>query len=536
MHDTIRYALAQLNPTVGAIDANTKKTTRIAQQASKQGADIVIFPELVISGYPPEDLLLRNDFLDAIDQAIEHLKTALPHDMHCVIGAPIRTDHGLSNCAIVFYQGEVIARYAKRHLPNYGVFDEKRYFTAGSKACTFHVKQHCIGLCICEDVWQAELVSELKTLGAQSIISINASPFEQNKAAQRKQMLEPLLKQQQLEHIYVNCVGGQDELVFDGGSFAHSADGTITQQAPYFKESLLLFPAKQTVEATPLNHLTAIRQALVLGIKDYVHKNGFKRALLGLSGGIDSALTLCLAVEALGKDNVTAVMMPSRYTSAISEEDAQQLLRRLGVPHHTLCIEAMFKATQNTLASTFAGKRHDHTEENMQARCRGLLLMALSNKTDALVLTTGNRSEMAVGYATLYGDMAGGYAVLKDVYKTTVWDLARHINQQAQTPIIPQRIIDRPPTAELADNQKDEDSLPPYPVLDEILKAYLDEEQSIKQMVQGGLDATLVRKVIHMIQGNEYKRYQSPPGPRICHKAFGKDRRFPLINQFQHNP
>jgi NAD+ synthase (glutamine-hydrolysing) len=458
-------------------------------------------------------------------------------DAYVVIGYPRRQEGVLYNVAGVLHRGEIIAEYRKQELPNYQVFDEKRYFTAGEEACVVDIAGVRVALSICEDIWEEEPTLQAAEAGAQLLININSSPYHRGKRAERWELVSARARRSGLAIVYVNQVGGQDELVFDGGSFTVTAQGEIAAAAPNFEEGQyrvdMVFgdgPAliSGLPVAPPLDELAATWQALVLGVRDYVNKNFFKGVVLGLSGGIDSALTLAVAVEALGADRVEAVMMPFRYTAQMSVEDAAEQSRLLGVQHKVISIEPVYEAFMASLAQEFAGTRVDTTEENLQARCRGVLLMSISNKKGLLVLTTGNKSEMAVGYSTLYGDMAGGFDVLKDVPKTLVFELCRYRNSLG--PCIPQRVIDRPPSAELAPDQKDEDSLPPYDVLDRILELYVEQDYSADDIVATGMDREQVQRVLRLVDVNEYKRRQAPIGVRITRRGFGRDRRYPITS------
>jgi NAD+ synthase (glutamine-hydrolysing) len=535
--DSLRIALAQIDFLVGDIPGNINKVLQSATRARDElTADIVIFPELCLMGYPPEDLLLRQSVTRRIDKALARL-VEVP-GIHIVLGYPAVREGCLRNLAGVFSAGKCVAEYAKQELPNYQVFDEKRYFTAGSNACVFSLKGRRIGLTICEDIWHSAPVLAAKTAGAELLLNINASPFQQGKQKERMAVVAARVRETSLPVVYLNVVGAQDELIFDGGSFAMMATGEIVAELPRFSQALNVveFSAQDFIPAAlarsaPLSAEAEVYQALVLGVRDYVQKNGFKGVVLGLSGGIDSALTLVIAVDALGAEKVQAVMMPYRYTATMSLEDAEAEAHTLGVKYSVLSIESMVTAFTHVLASEFAGLTPDKTEENLQARSRGVMLMAISNKKGLLVLTTGNKSEMAVGYATLYGDMAGGFDVLKDVPKTLVFRLSEYRNSLTpECPPIPQRVIDRPPSAELAPDQKDEDSLPPYPVLDEILRRYVEEDESAEVIIAAGFDQKTVLRVVGMVDGNEYKRRQAAIGPRITGRGFGKDRRYPIVN------
>ncbi|HEY9036559.1 MAG TPA: NAD+ synthase [Pseudomonadales bacterium] len=532
----LMIGMAQINPLVGDIPGNTARVLAEASRAQAQGMDVLVFPELTLTGYPPEDLLLRSSLDIRMDAAIQQLCEKLPAELWVVCGYPRRGPEGLANVAGVFHGGRRVVEYRKQHLPNYQVFDEKRYFITGHEPCVLEIKGVRVALSICEDIWEPSPMQQARAAGAALMLNINASPFHVGKPAEREALLRQRATEGAMPVVYVNQVGGQDELVFDGGSFAVSREGRVCARAPAYAESLLavsfdggdLQPA--TVAAIADTD-ASLYQALVLGVCDYVNKNGFPSVLLGLSGGIDSALTLAIAVDALGADRVSAVMMPFRYTSSMSLEDAEAEARTLGVHYRVLSIEPMFESFAESLADEFAGLPMDVTEQNIQARCRGVLLMALSNKTGALVLTTGNKSEMAVGYATLYGDMAGGLDVLKDVSKTRVYALSRYRNTQAM--VIPQRVIDRPPSAELAPDQKDSDSLPDYEVLDAILERYIEHDMSASAMIAEGFDETDVAHVIRLVDRNEYKRRQAAIGIRVTRRGFGRDRRYPVTSGWQ---
>jgi NAD+ synthase (glutamine-hydrolysing) len=536
---TLRIVLAQINLLVGDIDGNASRIIAAARAARReQRADVVLFPELALCGYPPEDLLLRRSLSLRIDAALARLLAFSREEpgLLLVVGVPRGEPGFLRNAALVLGDGVVHAEYAKQRLPNYRVFDEVRYFAPGAAAIVFTAGGQRLALVVCEDVWFPEPVAQARAAGAEAILVLNASPFHVGKQAEREQVVRQRVVESGLPVAYVNLVGGQDELVFDGASFAVNRSGEIVARAPHAVEAMLAvdFHAGDFLPgelATLPSVDQSLYDALVLGVRDYVDKNGFRGALLGLSGGIDSALTLAIAVDALGADRVEAVMMPFRYTAAMSIEDARAEAEMLGVKFQVIGIEPMFDAFMAALASSFAGTARDTTEENLQARCRGVLLMALSNKQRYIVLTTGNKSEMAVGYATLYGDMAGGFDVLKDVLKTAVFRLSEYRN--ALTPgaaPIPQRVIDRPPSAELAPDQKDSDSLPPYPELDEILRLYVEEDESAEQVIARGFAAETVYRVVRLVDLNEYKRRQAATGPRVTRRGFGKDRRYPITN------
>ena len=533
---TLRVVMAQLDFLVGDIPGNTRKVIDAAHRAEKElAADIVVFPELCLTGYPPEDLLLRPSMDLRISEALETLQSE-PLGPAIVVGAPVRQDRLLYNAALVIDQGRITGRYFKRFPPNYQVFDEKRYFAEGREVLVQDIRGAPVGLTVCEDIWTDGPVEEAAAQGAKLILNINASPYDIGKQVRRKALLERKSGENRVAIAYVNLVGGQDELVFDGGSMAFDHSGVLCAEAPQFSEGL--FPVDLVCEhhcqpvALPAIPEPSVEEnvyrALVLGVRDYVNKNGFKSVVLGLSGGIDSAVTLAVAVDALGADRVRAVMMPFRYTSDMSIEDAELEARALGVQYDVFSIEPMYDAFMETLAAPFEGTTPDTTEENLQARLRAVLLMSLSNKFGALVLTTGNKSEMAVGYSTLYGDMAGGFDVLKDVPKTLVFKLAWYRNRVA--PVIPERVITRPPSAELAPDQKDEDSLPGYDVLDQILNLYVERDWSADAIVAQGFNREDVDRVVRLVDINEYKRRQAPIGVRITERGFGKDRRYPITN------
>lgn len=535
---TVTFALAQSHFLVGDINANVEQMRTLALQAREQGADVIIFPELALLGYPPQDLLLRPSLSGRIKSALSTLSEI--NDIVMIVGYPHVDHHGTFNSAAILHNGHQKGFYHKQYLPNYGVFDERRYFDKGRNQVLFDYKGMTIGLLICEDLWEKNLIAELKQQGADLIISLNASPFELEKQDARKTMLAKRSRDHKLPIIYVNAVGGQDDLVFDGGSMAIQADGSVAHEASRFMNQLMLvnldvntfkFNAQAKAPLT-LSRESEMYQALVVGLRDYVNYSGFTGVIVGLSGGIDSALTLCIAVDALGADKVYAVMMPYEYTSKISLEDAQAQARRLNVSYTVCPIFDAVEGIRHTLAPLFNKSPADTTEENIQARARGVILMALSNKFGHLVITTGNKSELAVGYSTLYGDMAGGFDVLKDVYKSQVYDLANYRNRLEDTPVIPERVITRPPSAELRPDQTDQDSLPNYDILDGILTLYVDEDLGYKDIVDKGFDAEMVAKVITMVDNSEYKRRQAPIGTKISKKAFGRERRYPLVNKW----
>lgn len=535
MSRSLSIALAQLNLLVGDIEGNTERMLQTVQQQQKAGADLVMFTELALSGYPPEDLLYRNDFYQRCDEQLLRLQQAST-DVAILVGHPWREGDKLYNALSLFSEGQLLARYFKQQLPNYGVFDEKRYFQAGNDTCVVELKGYRLGLLICEDLWFPEPVDAARAAGAEMILSINASPYNREKPYIRKTLMAGHCQRTHLPLVYLNQIGGQDELIFDGCSKVFDAAGNMTHRLAAFAEQVTLLEFNEldvvpmTAPAAELPPLAQVYEALVLAVRDYVTKNGFKGAVLGLSGGIDSALTLAIAVDALGKDKVQALMMPFRYTADISIADAREEAEILGIEFDIVSIEPMFDAFMGQLTPMFAGTERDTTEENLQARCRGVVLMALSNKRRSIVLTTGNKSEMAVGYATLYGDMAGGFDVLKDVPKTLVFKLSEYRNTVSI--VIPQRVIDRPPSAELAPDQLDQDSLPPYDILDAILEGYVERDKSVADLVAEGFDEAIVRKVIRLVDINEYKRRQAAVGPRITARNFGKDRRYPITSGF----
>lgn len=531
----VTIALAQVNPLVGDIDANTQLVLELAHQAVREHkADLILFPELVLTGYPPEDLLLRPSLSLRIERALKALCNAsLP--IKLLVGFPRVKDGKVFNAAGLIAGGQLVAEYHKQCLPNYQVFDEKRYFEPGSHACVVDLWGLPVAITVCEDIWQPEPMAQARDAGARLMLNINASPYHRGKTQERRVLLKQRASEGSMPIVYVNQVGGQDELVFDGHSMVVDATGNPLMQAPAFEVGLFtteldldsgrLLPS---AKAEDLCSLESVYRALVLGVRDYVTKNRFNGVVLGLSGGIDSALTLAVAVDALGADRVAAVMMPFRYTSQLSQDDASEQARRMGVKYQVVSIEPLYEAFMASLAPAFAGAPVDTTEENLQARCRGVILMAMSNKQGSLVLTTGNKSEMAVGYSTLYGDMAGGFDVLKDVPKTLVFELARHRNRD--TEVIPDSVITRPPSAELRPDQKDEDSLPPYPVLDDILERYVERDESASDIIAAGHDEVDVRRVLRLVDVNEYKRRQAPIGPRLTKRGFGRDRRYPITN------
>ncbi len=534
---TLKIVMAQVNPLVGDIEGNTELIIDSVRQAeSEHGADIVIFPELTLTGYPPEDLLLRESLELRISRGLRAVCSA-SLQAAVVLGYPRVVAGRVFNMAGVIENGEITAEYAKQHLPNYKVFDELRYFVPGDSPCLVRLKGIKAAITICEDIWQLEPMLQARQAGAQLMLNLNASPYHVGKVQQRRELLHDRAREGHMPIVYVNQVGAQDELIFDGASMVVDAEGDVKVLAPSYEEMLqpvtLSFNGGVcTVKNTDITpeppRLASIYQALVVCVRDYVNKNGFKGVVLGLSGGIDSALTLAIAVDALGKDRVEAVMMPFRYTSDLSKNDAADEATRLGVRYQSISIEPMFDAFMQALESEFVGMERDTTEENLQARCRGVLLMAISNKKGYLVLTTGNKSEMAVGYSTLYGDMAGGFDVLKDVPKMLVFELSRYRNTLGE--VIPVSVIERPPSAELAPDQKDEDSLPPYEDLDRILELYVERDYSATAIIAEGFKPDVVHRVLRLVDVNEYKRRQAPVGPRITERGFGRDRRYPITN------
>jgi len=540
MPDRIKIAIAQLNVTVGDVAGNTAMILSAIETArDTHGADLVVFPELAICGYPPEDLLFQAGLQAQVHEALASISAAA-RGIAALVGYPEYVDRERFNAAAVFADGERQANYRKQNLPNYSVFDEERYFSAGSEAVVATIKGVRVGLTICEDIWEPGPCARSAAAGAQLIVSINGSPFDYAKQVTRESIVQARCREVGLPILYANLVGGQDELVFDGGSAVFAADGRIAMRAPAFEEGIYCSEfsasgAQLQPESGPvvelLDEVEGIYTALVVGVRDYVRKNGFTGVVLGLSGGVDSALTLAIAVDALGAEAVQAIMMPYRYTADISIEDAELQARRLGVDYQVLPIEAMVAATQETLAGLFAGLDVDTTEENIQSRCRGVLLMAISNKTGRMVLATGNKSEMAVGYATLYGDMNGGFAPIKDCDKTLIYRLARYRNTREE--VIPARVIEREPSAELAPGQKDSDSLPPYDVLDPILDALMVHDLSAPEIIARGFDRDVVLRILAMVRRNEYKRRQAAPGVRITSRAFGRDWRYPITSGFR---
>jgi len=533
-----RVASAQLNQIIGDFDGNCSRIADAAQQAHLAGAQILVTPELSLTGYPPEDLLLRGSFYDRTGDAMAALvRRSLDWPgLHLVVGHPVSRDGRRYNAASVIHAGQVIGEYHKRELPNYGVFDERRYFESGSQALVFKVGEITFGVVICEDFWFSAAPAAARAAGAQVLLAPNASPYHLDKQHQRMDIVRETVCAQGMSIVLSSLVGGQDELVFDGMSFALNADGALAAQARAFEPDLLMVEVDDqgrlsgAIEPQPAFE-AQVYSALVLGVRDYLGKNGFPGAIIGLSGGVDSALTLAIAVDALGADKVRAVMMPSPYTADISWIDARDMAARVGCRYDEIPIERCFEAFLGTLESEFAGREPDTTEENLQARLRGMTLMAISNKFNRMVLSTGNKSELAVGYCTIYGDMAGGLALISDVPKTMVYQLARHINRQGE--IIPHATIEKAPSAELRADQKDQDTLPPYDVLDEILRLYVEEQLTTAEVAARGFDEATVRWVAGKVETNEYKRQQAAPGIKVTSKAFGIGRRVPIAQKFR---
>ena len=531
----IKIAIAQINLWVGDIVGNQACIMQNIGRAKQEKSDIIIFPELAITAYPPEDLLFRKEFHQKIALALQAI-CMVSHEIDIIIGYPILDAGKLYNSCSLIRAGKIVLSYHKNLLPNYGVFDEKRYFQAGDQTAIFDLHGVPVALSICEDIWQAGPTQRAQAAGAKIMININASPYELGKQVARTKMLQARAQQSNMDIIYANLVGAQEELVFDGGSMAVNHTGKIILRAPQFIENLYFvnyltthqdrFFIDNDCHYQTLSEQESVYSAIVLGVTDYVRKNKFTGVVIGLSGGIDSALTLCVAKDAVGADNVEVIIMPSKYTAAMSIEDATWQAKKLGVQYSIMPITQAFGAFNNILEQRFGKQEADISSENIQARCRGVLLMAVSNKTGKLVLTTGNKSELSVGYTTLYGDMAGGFAPLKDLSKTMVRKLATWCNTTHQT--IPQRVIDRPPSAELGDNQKDEDTLPAYPLLDQILEKYIEYDQSLAEIVDAGIDADVAKQVIALVDNSEYKRRQAAPGVKISQRDLGRDRRYPI--------
>jgi len=536
MTEQINIALAQFNPHVGDITGNIQRMIQVIDNALELDTQLIVFPELAVTGYPPEDLLFREDFIELARKGVDQLSGQLPAELTIAVGYPRRVGKILHNSAAVLQQGTMVACYDKWLLPNYGVFDEKRYFQPGDQPCVVNICGIDVGITICEDVWETGPVEAAVAEGAEIVVSLNASPYTRGKSTLRQQQVVAARADRcKRPIIYVNQVGGQDELVFDGGSFTVDLDGLVVQRSPQFQEYLARVACTKTpakaIRCTgevvaELEDIAAVYQALTLGLGDYIRKNHFPGAIVGLSGGIDSALTLAIMVDALGADRVEAVLMPSRYTRQMSIDDALVEAGNLAVKSHIVAIDSSYQTLTDAMRPVFGQAGMDTTEENMQARIRGLILMAISNKQGKMVVTTGNKSEMAVGYATLYGDMVGGFAVLKDVPKTLVYKLAVYRNSLAM--VIPQRVIDRPPSAELSPDQLDEDSLPPYSELDAILECYIEQERSIDAIEAAGFSRPMIERIVDLVDRNEYKRRQAAPGVRISGRAFGRDRRYPL--------
>jgi NAD+ synthase (glutamine-hydrolysing) len=539
MKNKISIVLAQLDLAVGDISGNTKLIIDSCEKAKNQhNADLIIFPELSISGYPPEDLLLHSGFKRRINDALNSIKEEVA-GISALIGFPDYSDDSIYNACAVFRDKEEIVKYRKEALPNYSVFDEKRYFTSDEQPSVFELKGKKIGINICEDIWHKSAAMKAKESGAEIIIVINGSPYEKDGQSKRENIVKQRALQTDVPIVYLNMIGGQDELVFDGASFVMSKNGEIKYRATSFEESMDLFefelindecaPIKSNI-SSKLSVEESVYKALVRGTKDYIEKHNFSGVVMGLSGGIDSALTLSIACDAIGSDKVRAVMMPYLFTSAMSLEDAQCQADTLNIKYDILPISSLYDSTVDLLQPIFLNSEKDSTEENIQSRARGLLLMAISNKTGSMLLTTGNKSEMAVGYATLYGDMAGGFAPIKDCTKTMVKKLAKYRNTISE--VIPNRVIEREPSAELRENQHDSDSLPAYDLLDPILEAFIEEDLSVEEIVERGFERETVTSILEMVKRNEYKRRQAPPGVRISNRAFGRDWRYPITSGY----
>ena len=538
----LRCVLAQLNLVVGDVDGNTTRIVTAANEArDRHRADIVMLPELAVSGYPPEDLLFHSGMRLQVAKSLERLQQEV-HGITLIAGYPEYVGATIFNAAVVIRNGRIVANHRKACLPNYRVFDEKRYFTPGTQPTIIEVNGITAGVLVCEDIWDSAPARQAREAGAQVLLVINASPYEVDKQSQREQqVVRQRIRENGVPMVFLNLIGGQDELVFDGNSFVMDAEGVVTQRAPAFTEGLyvvdLAMDSAKAVhpirgEIVPLQgQEESVYGALVQGTRDYVTKHRFPGVVMGLSGGIDSALTLVIAVDALGADRVHSVAMPSRYTSQMSKDDAALQARQMHVKHSEISIEGMFEATLAALQQEFAGRAPDTSEENIQSRCRGVLLMGISNKTGKMLLTTGNKSEMAVGYATLYGDMAGGFAPIKDCSKLLVYRLCRWRNSLSR--VIPDRVIERPPSAELRPDQRDTDSLPPYEVLDPILEAFIEEDLSVDQIAARGFDRATVGRILDLVKRNEYKRRQAPPGVRVSGRAFGRDWRYPITSGYK---
>ena len=541
MAETLKIALAQLNFLVGDVRGNAAKVIASARHARRElGADLVLYPELTLSGYPPEDLLFHRGFRRQIEAGLGQLRAELG-DARVLVGFPEYAGAGIYNSAALIAGGEIAAIHRKAELPNYKVFDEKRYFRAGNQPTVADCQGFRTGLLVCEDIWEPPAIQLAQSAGAQLLVVINASPYEIHKQREREDVARARVREAGLPLAYVNLVGAQDEVVFDGNSFVMDAAGEVVLRAPPFEEGTWVAEFTRdtrggvvplpSIVSPELSDEASVYRALVLGVRDYVEKHGFPGVVMGLSGGVDSALTLAIAVDALGRERVQAVMMPSRYTSSMSLEDAREQAQLLGVKYSVLSIEGMFEVTLATLKEEFAGRPADATEENIQSRCRMVLLMALSNKTGRMLLTTGNKSEMAVGYATLYGDMAGGFAPIKDCSKLLVYRLANYRNSLGR--VIPARAIEREPSAELRAGQKDSDALPPYEVLDPILEAFIEEDLSVDEIEARGFDRATIGRVLDLVKRNEYKRRQAPPGVRVSRRAFGRDWRYPITSGYR---
>ena len=526
----IKIQIAQINPIVGDIKSNAKKIIALSIEASENGAHLVVFPELALTGYPPEDLLLRNGFIDQVKNEINILCELIPSNIFVLFGAPSQIDKNLYNSAYLIHDNKIQNIYNKQELPNYGVFDEKRYFTSGKDSFSFECQNTRIGVLICEDQWVEGPINQVCQGNVDMVISLNASPFQLNKQSERMSICQKYALKFGISFIYINMVGGQDEVVFDGNSFAVDKQGELIFEMPAFEEISMSY-SDSSLKPVVTTDESSIYSALVLATRDYINKNSFSGALIGLSGGIDSALTLAIAVDAIGAENVHAVMMPYQYTSEISLTDAEMQARTQGVHFSSIDIHKMVDSFNASLSDVFENNSIDTTEENIQSRVRGTLLMALSNKHHKIVLATGNKSEMAVGYATLYGDMCGGFAPLKDISKTMVYKLSRYRNTLSE--VIPSRVIARPPSAELAPDQVDQDSLPPYDILDDILKRFVEEKQSVDSIISQGHTSEDVNKITSLILKNEYKRRQSAPGPKVSGNAFGRERRYPMTSKFK---
>ncbi len=522
---------------VSDIKANAEKIITLAELSRQSGADLVVFPELALTGYPPEDLLLRQGFIEQVGRAVQQITRSVS-GVDVVFGAIHRDGNRLYNSAFWVRDGQLLDVYNKTILPNYAVFDEKRYFTPGDRPVVVELKGFKLGLCICEDIWSEQSAALAEKAGAQALITINASPYHYGKDNERIEILQRRHNETGMALFYLNLVGGQDELVFDGESLVLDAQGKLSGRGPNFDAAQLQYRLYASGEVEAINtdlcsatsEEASVYKALVTSVRDYVTNNGFDGVVIGLSGGVDSALTLAIAADALGADQVHAVMMPSRYTAQMSLDDAREQAEILAVDYREISIEPTFNAFLDTMKDSFENTETDTTEENIQARCRGVILMALSNKLRRMVLTTGNKSEMAVGYSTLYGDMAGGFAPLKDVFKVLVYRLCEYRNSLSR--VIPQRVLDRPPSAELKPDQVDQDSLPDYSVLDAILKMSVEQDKPRAEIIAAGYDAEIVDRVVGMVQFNEYKRRQAPPGVRITRRAFGRDRRYPITSGY----